>query len=310
MGYIDSSSARKLGIIALQQANADRQKIIRFIRITAKQPLRDELDAKNAASSSLQKPNSLVLNNAFDRAKEIMENSEKLSITVISSADDAYPPYLRLANDHPFILYVKGNLDILASYNTIGIIGARDASRQGIQISWKIAEWFAGKDFTIISGLSIGIDAAAHRGAVYSKGKTIALLAHGLDMVFPAENALLANRILGRGALVSEHPIGVEPNCQRFGLRDRIYAGMTPATVVVECLANSGTIYTANEVIEKGRLLYTISPEVAPSGWKSEGSSSLLSRKLALPIDISNIEESLSKIAAAIEMKKPSFFPQ
>ncbi len=306
MAQSSSAYARNIGIIALQQANANRQSIVRFIRRAADAPLRDELDAKGAASSVLQNTGHVGLDRAFGSAKDIAEKSEKSGIAIISSADEAYPAYLRLARDHPFILYAKGNVGILASENTLGIIGAREASQHGKWLSWDIASWFAKKNFAVISGLSLGIDADAHRGAVFSEGKTIALLAHGLDTVFPKENTLLAERILHRGALVSEHPIGVGHSHQQFLHRNRIFAGMVLASVIIECLKGSGTMHTADEVRKKGRLLYAVLPDataVSPE-WKSEGPDHLLSRKLAMPIGMLNIEGALSEVSAAIEAKK------
>lgn len=141
----------------------------------------------------------------------------------------------------------------------MAIVGCRECSNYGKEISEKIAYNLARKNIIIVSGLARGIDTYAHIGTLKAKGKTIAVVAHGLDMIYPKENYNLARLILKcGGAIVSEHPIGVKPIPENFPRRNRIISGLSIGTIVVEAKERSGSLITANYALEQGRSLYAV----------------------------------------------------
>lgn len=176
---------------------------------------------------------------------------------LVRCCDDAYPALLKSISDYPPLLFVKGNPEVL-NLPQLAIVGSRNASQQGISIAQSFAGHLSLNNFTPTSGLALGIDAAAHQGAVEHDRPTIAVLAHGLDKVYPARNKLLAKNILKRGALISEFPIGVDPRPQYFPRRNRIISGMSLGVLVVEAAAKSGSLLTANLAAEQGREVFAI----------------------------------------------------
>lgn len=169
-----------------------------------------------------------------------------------------YPYLLSEIKDRPKKLYVLGNIEILKR-KSIAIVGCRDCSNYGKEIAGKIAYNLAKKNIIIISGLARGIDTYAHIGTLNAKGKTIAVVAHGLDMIYPKENYNLAKMIVrSGGAIVSEQPIGIKPIPENFPKRNRIISGLSTGTIVVEAREKSGSLITANFALEQGRNLYAV----------------------------------------------------
>ena len=175
-----------------------------------------------------------------------------------------YPASLRLIEDPPPVLYVRGNLALLHAPPGVAIVGTRKASSAGIIIAKRIAQYFAGHDWTVISGLALGIDAAAHRGALAAAGGTIAVLAHGLKGASPKANALLADEILlNGGAWVSEHPADVPARPENFVLRNRIQIGLSAGSIIVEGEERSGTMTQAEFCLRNHRSLFAVFPSTA-----------------------------------------------
>ncbi|GHC49462.1 DNA-processing protein DprA [Neogemmobacter tilapiae] len=160
-----------------------------------------------------------------------------------------YPPALAELSDAPPILWVKGRQDLLAR-PMLALVGARNASSLGIRMARRLAETL-GQTHAIVSGLARGIDTVAHEAALDSG--TVAVLAGGIDVIYPAENTDLAKKLAEKGCLISEQPPGTEPQARHFPLRNRIVSGLSRAVVVVEAASQSGSLITAKLALEQGR---------------------------------------------------------
>ncbi|MBR0672018.1 DNA-processing protein DprA [Neoroseomonas soli] len=170
--------------------------------------------------------------------------------------DPLYPPLLALLPDAPPVIAVLGDAPLLAA-PAVAVVGARNASAAGRRVAEQLAEALAGKGLTVVSGLARGVDTAAHEGALRSGG-TIAVLPGGIDVPYPPENAGLAARIAGRGAVVAESPLGTAPLNRHFPRRNRIVAGLSLGVVVVEAAHRSGTLITARLALEHGREVFAV----------------------------------------------------
>ena len=174
---------------------------------------------------------------------------------VLTLADADYPPSLLEIPDPPLILYVKGRLELLAR-PALAVVGSRNASAQGVLDAEKFSQALSQAGYTIISGLALGIDTAAHRGALLAGaegGATIAVIGTGADIVYPARNRELAHRIAAEGCIVSEYPLGMPAIAANFPRRNRIISGLARAVLVIEAAAQSGSLITARMAAEQGR---------------------------------------------------------
>lgn len=168
-----------------------------------------------------------------------------------------YPSLLSAAPDAPPGLLVRGDLDVL-SLPQLAIVGSRNPTQAGYDIARRFAEHLARSGLAITSGLAIGIDAAAHRGALEGGGKTIAVCGTGLDIDYPRANAGLSEEIASGGALVSEFPLGTPASRSNFPRRNRIISGLSLGTLVVEAAVRSGSLITARLAAEQGREVFAI----------------------------------------------------
>lgn len=176
---------------------------------------------------------------------------------VLVSTDENYPPMLREIYDPPVVLYVKGQLTA-KDKNAIAIVGSRQTTYYGIETARKLAYQLAYVGTTVVSGGARGIDTAAHQGVLAAKGRTICVLGTGLNIVFPPENKSLFERICESGAVVSQFPFNRKGDKQSFAIRNRIVAGMTLGTVVVEADLHSGALITSNFATEYGRQVFAV----------------------------------------------------
>ena len=176
---------------------------------------------------------------------------------VVISADENYPASLREIYDPPLVLYVKGELTG-RDKNGIAMVGSRLTTPYGIETARKLAYQLAYLGVTVVSGGARGIDTAAHQGALSAKGRTIAVLGTGINLVWPPENADLYARIAANGAVITQFPFNRPADKQTFPIRNRIVAGMTLGTLVVEANLSSGALITANFAIEYGRQVFAV----------------------------------------------------
>ena len=179
---------------------------------------------------------------------------------VLTFADANYPSSLLTIADPPPVLYVKGRAELLTR-KSIAIVGSRNATQQGIQNARRFAHVLSTAGLTVVSGLALGIDGAAHEGAlseVATEGSTIAVTGTGLDLVYPAKHRELAHQIAAHGCLVSEYPLGTPGIASNFPRRNRIISGLSQGVLVVEAAAQSGSLITARSALEQGRDVFAI----------------------------------------------------
>ena len=169
---------------------------------------------------------------------------------LMSCLDADYPPFLKQISDAPPLLWYIGTPDILRR-PMIGLVGARNASSLGTRMAKSLATDLAAGGFVITSGLARGVDTAAHLASL--EGGTVAVMAGGVDVIYPVENPRLAHQIAETGVRLSEHPIGLIPQARHFPSRNRLISGMAQAVVVVEAAAKSGSLITARNALDQGR---------------------------------------------------------
>ena len=179
------------------------------------------------------------------------------NIDIIHICEENYPQILREIYDPPISLYINGNENIF-NKKSIGIVGCRECSEYGKNAAKYFAYNLAKENICIVSGLARGVDSYAHLGSL-STGRTIAVLGNGLDMIYPKENAMLANEIIKRGGtIISEYPCGVRPNKMNFPARNRIISGISDGIIVVEAKEKSGTLITVDFALEQGRDVFVV----------------------------------------------------
>lgn len=198
----------------------------------------------------------IALRHKIEPGKEL-DKLIKLNIKAIFYDDQAYPENLRHIYDPPALLYVRGTLKP-EDRKAIAIVGARNATPYGTIVAEKIAGDLARQGICVVSGMARGIDTAAHKGALKKKGRTIAVLGCGVDVVYPAENKKIMADIASQGAVISEFPLGTEPLAHNFPIRNRIISGLSNGTVVVEAAERSGSLITADQALEQGREVFAI----------------------------------------------------
>lgn len=194
-------------------------------------------------------------------AEKEAEDSSKLGIRIVTKSDRAYPDGLRLINDQPPVLYVKGDISALES-PSIAVVGTRLATSYGRAAASSFAAEFAGMGLTVVSGLARGIDTEAHEASLKNGGKTVAVLGNGLGHCYPPENRKLQEKIIRKGAVVSEFPVDRRPDKINFPRRNRIISALSSATVVIEADIKSGALITAKYAAEQGKEVFAVPGQI------------------------------------------------
>lgn len=205
--------------------------------------------------------------------KRVIENLEKIrhevdpdklsdsiiqsGSSVITLLDDDYPALLKEIDQAPPVIYVKGNFTPADEFS-VAVVGTRRVTAYGQQVTRDTSTYLAGHGLTIVSGLARGVDALAHQHALQAGGRTIAVLGSGVDIIYPPENRKLAEAIIENGALVSDYPLGTQPEGVNFPPRNRIISGLSLATVVIEAGERSGALITAEFALEQGRDVFAV----------------------------------------------------
>jgi len=192
----------------------------------------------------------------IDLAGELKRISD-FGCHILIQTDEDYPPLLREIYDPPMVLYVKGALTA-KDKNAVAMVGSRQTTHYGIETARKLAYQLAYVEVTVVSGGARGIDTASHQGALAARGRTIAVLGTGINLIAPPENAELFQRISMNGALITQFPFNRPADKQSFPIRNRIVAGMTLGTVVVEADLHSGALITSNFATEYGRQVFAV----------------------------------------------------
>jgi len=194
--------------------------------------------------------------NSIQLADEL-ERIDQFACRAVIQSDAEYPASLREIYDPPVVLYVKGSLTA-KDRNAVAMVGSRQTTHYGIETARRLAYQLAYVGVTVVSGGARGIDTAAHQGALSAKGRTVCVLGTGINIVFPPENKDLFDRIAEHGAVITQFPFNRKGDRQSFAIRNRIVAGMTLGTVVVEANLTSGALITANFATEYGRQVFAV----------------------------------------------------
>lgn len=214
------------------------------------------VELKNAGLDSKVVSTLHTLKNKISLDDEL-DKLQKYKVKAIPFTSPEYPPRLREIHDFPPVLFIRGNL-LPSDEISISIVGTRKATSYGKQVTEKIVADLSRNGITIISGLAKGVDSIAHKVALESGGRTLAIFASGLDIVYPAENASLARKIMESGALISEYPLGTKPKADNFPRRNRIMSGLSMGVLVVEAGDKSGALITADMALEQNREVFAI----------------------------------------------------
>jgi DNA processing protein len=211
---------------------------------------------------------------------------KRLGAGLVTYVDRSYPQRLLTIYDYPALLYVRG--EIMASDTwAIAVVGSRRASPYGQRVARNLSAGLVGRGFTLVSGLARGVDTAAHRAALESGGRTLAVLGSGVDVIYPPENRRLADEIAASGAVVSEFPPGTRPEPGFFPRRNRLISGLSLGVVVVEAGQKSGALVTAHIAADQGREVFAVPGDITRAG--SRGPHHLIQEGAKLVRDVDDI---------------------
>lgn len=239
----------------------------------------------------------------IDPDKEVVK-LQKYDVGYITIYDKDYPQLLKEIHDCPVILYIRGNVEAL-SLSGIGVVGSRKYTNYGKKISYNLSKECAQAGLCIVSGLALGIDAFAHEAAIDADGKTVGVLGHGLDKIYPVSNFQLAKRIIDKGgAIISEFPLGVPPMKQHFPARNRIIAGLSLGTLVIEAAEKSGALITAYQSLDYNREVFAIPGNI--DNENSVGTNKLIQAgaKLVMSCDDILKELNIEKKEASVKARE------
>jgi DNA processing protein len=269
---------------------------------------RSALDAPEAALKKIPDLSAVAIQSLrIDRKEQVkraLEQVERQNVSIILYHDPAYPMRLRQIPDPPPLLYVKGSLEP-ADCNALSVVGTRRATHYGKTVAAKLAGDLARLGVTIVSGLAYGIDAAAHKGALDAGGRTLAVLGCGIDVVYPRANEKLFERIPSSGAIISELPIGSQPDPGFFPMRNRIVSGISLGTVVIEAPLKSGALITARFALEQGREVFAAPGSIFSP--YNEGCHKLIKDGAKL---VENVYDILTEVERNIEGSAPAESPE
>jgi len=238
----------------------------------------------------------------FNAARKELKTIFQKKINIVTLNDKLYPVLLKEIPDPPPYLTYIGKLD--NSYPCLSIVGSRNATSYGLSSGEKLGFSLAQKGFQIVSGMARGIDTAAHIGALKANGRTIAVLGSGLNRIYPGENKLLVNQIRKNGAVISEFDINQSPDRANFPMRNRIIAGMSTGTCVVEAARKSGSLITARLAGEYCREVYAVPGSIASK--KSQGTHHLLKQGAKLVENDADIIEELHHFVHKSKTSSPN----
>ena len=232
-----------------------------------------------------------------------IEHLQDSGVAAYTWEDEEYPALLKEIYDLPPVLFVKGKL-LAEDQRGVAVVGTRRATAYGREVTSRLTSDLATSGVTVVSGLARGIDAIAHKTALDAGGRTIAVLANGLDSIYPPEHKALASQIAENGALVSEHSLGTRPEASHFPRRNRIMSGMTLGTLVVEAPASSGAIWTVRHALEQNREVFCVPGSIFSPA--SLGTNLLIQEGAKLVLDYRDILEELNIAGINEQIPMPS----
>ncbi|AQT47404.1 DNA-processing protein DprA [Bartonella choladocola] len=238
-------------------------------------------------------------------AEQELERAEKIGVRFVGVGEPDYPPYLRAAETPPPLVAIKGNCDCFFS-PSVGVVGSRNASATGKKLTTLFCQKLGETGFKIISGLARGVDTAAHISSLETG--TIAVMAGGIDHIYPPENNTLYEKILEKGgAIISEMPIGALPRAQDFPRRNRIIAGLSLGVLVCEAAIRSGSLITARMAAEMGRIVFAIPG--SPLDPRAQGTNNIIKEGALLVTRPEDIAETLLPLTTSNENQTSLFAP-
>ncbi len=236
-----------------------------------------------------------------------MEKLERYGIKTVTCGDSDYPSRLKEIYDYPPVLYIRGSLMPEDEW-CLAVVGTRRATVYGKQVTEEIVTDLAHSKITIVSGLAKGIDTIAHRSALEAGGRSLAVFACGLDIVYPGENAKLARDIIDQGALISEYPLGTKPRAENFPRRNRILSGLSLGVLITEAGETSGTMITARMALEQNREVFAIPGSILSP--VSRGTNKLIQEGAKLVCDYTDILEELNLMTVARQIEMREILPE
>jgi DNA processing protein len=253
---------------------------------------------------------SFIKQRASCNPQKELERLERLRISVITIKDRDYPTLLKDIPNSPPVLYVAGTLKKEEDQFALGVVGTRKASTYGRQVTEQFAKELAQGHVTVVSGLAHGIDTIAHTATLDAGGRTLAVLACGLDIIYPPENLKLAKRIVesGQGALITEFPLGVKPDARNFPARNRIISGLSLGILVTEAPKQSGALITANFALEHGRDVFAVPQNIYSGG--SVGVNKLIQDGAQLVTNVNDILFSLNLFMIPQQIEIQGILPE
>ncbi len=234
---------------------------------------------------------------------EEIERLEQEGVSAFTWHDSQYPPRLKEIYDPPPVLFVRGEI-LSEDERSVAVVGTRKATVYGREAASALAGDLARNSVTIISGLARGIDGVAHRAALDAGGRTIAVLACGLDIIYPREHKGLSEQIAQHGALVSEYPLGRRPDARNFPRRNRIMSGMALGALVIEAGAASGALWTVRHALEQNREVFCVPGSVFSP--VSQGTNRLIQEGAKLVMDYKDVLEELNLTTVAHQIELPA----
>jgi len=235
-----------------------------------------------------------------------MEKLDRYGVKVLTYNDPSYPSRLKEIYDYPPLLYVRGSL-LPQDEWCLAVVGTRRATVYGRQVTEEIVTDLAQSKITIVSGLAKGIDSVAHQAALAAGGRSIAVFACGLDIVYPADNANLARQIIQQGSLISEYPLGTRPKADNFPRRNRIMSGLSLGVLITEADETSGAMITAHMALEQNREVFAIPGSILSPA--SRGTNHLIQEGAKLVRDYTDILEELNLMNVARQMEMREAIP-
>ena len=229
----------------------------------------------------------------WSRAIAEIARAASEGVSILTSRDPAYPERLRKIYDPPPLLYIRGSLE--GTDIPVAVVGSRNASPYGRYVTERLCRELAQRGLTVVSGLARGIDTCAHRGALAGRGRTIAVMGCGIDVIYPPENRKLYGQIADGGAVVTEYPFGTEPDRPHFPARNRIISGLSLGVLIVEAGEKSGSLITARCALEQGREVFAVPGAIDLPG--SRGTNGLLRQGAKL---VESVEDILEEILPQI----------
>ena len=260
--------------------------------------IKDPIEFYNSICSKTKTLSKSLFLNHYEKVIEDFDRLKIEKINTVGFNDIEFPILLKEIQDPPVILYYRGDISCLNDYPTVAVIGTRNPSVWGDKMGHRVGEHLAENNITVVSGLALGCDTAAHKGCLSKNGRTAAFLAHGLHKIYPRQNQILADQIIDSGGcLLSEYSYGIEPQKYYFVERDRLQSGSSLATVVIETNEKGGSMHTVKFKKKKKRLLYCISHPVEKQNDMSKGNKKLIEEKRAVPVkDSKDVYDLMNKI--------------